>query len=159
GEQLRKGDVDGALEQARSGLDELRSLRDSVQQRREDNPRQAGMMTPQERARMELMRELSRIQDDEVGLRSETRGLHQQWRQQAAQQRQAGLRARAQQLLDGPDASELSEAGKQALRAAMDGMQSSGGSLEQRRGGPAIEAQSETIGALQRALDSLRDSS
>lgn len=286
GEQLRKGDIDGALDQARSGLDELRSLRDSVQQRRADNPRQAGMMTPQEKSRMELMRELSRIQDDEVGLRSETRGLHQQWRQQAqaqaltpevakktaqkaaalrkeldaindarlgrdgrraldeareqlqqlegeaasdparalqsfeaaqraaqalrraaagagdssgerrtldrvgaqaqrlldqlggslpapdagldpaqqaqfqaAQQRQAGLRARAQQLLDGPDAQELSEAGKQALRAAMEGMQSSGGALEQRRGGPAIESQGEAISALQQALDSLRDSS
>lgn len=286
GEQLRKGDVDGALDQARNGLDELRNLRDSVQQRREDNPRQAGMMTPQERARMELMRELSRIQDDEVGLRSDTRGLHQQWRQQAqaqaltpelakktaqkaaalrkeldaindarlgrdgrraldeareqlqqlegeaasdparalqsfeaaqraaqalrrasdgagdgsgerrtldrvgaqaqrlldqlggslpapdagldpaqqaqyqaAQQRQAALRGRAQQLLDGPDAHELSETGKQALRAAMDGMQSSDGALQQRRGGPAIESQSEAIGALQRALDSLRDTS
>lgn len=286
GEQLRKGDVDGALDQARSGLDELRSLRDSVQQRREDNPRQAGMMTPEERARMELMRELSRIQDDEVGLRSETRAMHQRWREQAqaknlppdlarkaaqraaalrkdldaindarlgrdgrraldeareqlqqlegeasadparalqsfeaaqraaqalrrasagaadasaerrtldrvgaqaqrlldqlggslpapdagldptqqaqfeaAQQRQATLRGRAQQLLEGPAANELSEAGKQALRAAMDGMQSSSGALDQRRGGPAIEAQSEAISGLQRALDSLRDTS
>jgi hypothetical protein len=286
GEQLRRGDVDGALDQARNSLDELRSLRDSVQQRRADNPRQAGTMTTQERARLELMRELSRIQDDEVGLRSETRGVHQEWRQQAqalplprelakstlqkasalrreldaindarlgregrraldeareqlqqlegeaasdparalqsveaaqratqalnrasagtgagsgerrtldrvgaqakrllnqlggslpapdaglapsqlaqfqtARQRQAGLRERAQQILDGANASELSEAGKQALRAAMEGMKSSGGALEQHRGGPAIDAQSEAIDALQRALDSLRDTS
>lgn len=286
GEQLRRGDVDGALDQARDGLEELKKLRDDVQQRRSDQPNRAASMTPQERARMELLRELSRIQDDEVGLRSETRQLHQAWRQQAqaqpleeslarkvaqkaaalrkeldavndarlgrdgrraldeareqlqqlegeaaadparalpsfeaaqratqalrrasagagetsserrtldrvgtqaqrlldqlgealpapdsglgpaqqaqfqaAQQRQAGLRGRASQLLEGSEASELSEAGKQALRAALDGMQASTGALEQRRGGSAIDAQSEAIAALQRALDSLRETS
>jgi DNA repair exonuclease SbcCD ATPase subunit len=55
-EQLRQGDVDGALQQARGALDELRTLRDSVQQRIGDNARAAEGMTPQERARMELMR-------------------------------------------------------------------------------------------------------
>ncbi len=286
GEQLRRGDVDGALDQARDGLEELKKLRDDVQQRRSDQPERAAAMTPQERARMELMRELSRIQDDEVGLRSETRDLHRAWRQQAqtqpldaglarkvaqkaaslrkeldavndarlgrdarraldeareqlqqlegeakadparalqsfeaaqrstqalrrasagagetsserrtldrvgaqaqrlldqlgtalpapdagldpaqqarfqaAQQRQAGLRGRAAQLLEGSDASELSEPGKQALRAAMDGMQASTGALEQRRGGSAIDAQTDAIASLQRALDSLRDTS
>ncbi|MBK9754918.1 MAG: hypothetical protein IPO88_15740 [Nannocystis sp.] len=286
GEQLRRGDVDGALDQARDGLEELKKLRDDVQQRRGDQPNRAASMTPQERARMELMRELSRIQDDEVGLRSETRDLHRAWRQQAqakpleaglarkvaqkaaalrkeldavndarlgrdgrraldeareqlqqlegeasadparalnsfeaaqrssqalrrasagagetsserrtldrvgaqaqrlldqlgealpapdsgldpaqqaqfqgAQQRQASLRGRASHLLEGSDASELSETGKQALRAALDGMQASTGALEQRRGGSAIDAQSEAIAALQRALDSLRETS
>ena len=285
-EQLRKGDVGGALDQARSALDDLRNLRDDVQQRMADNPRQAAAMSPQERARMELMRELSRLQDEEVGLRTDTRGLHQQWREQAqtrtldedeakkvaqkaaalrkeldavndarlgrdarralddareqlqqlegeaaadparalqsfeaaqkaaqalqqasagagagsgerralerasasasrlrdqlggslpapdaglgpeqqaqfeaTQQRQAGLRGRAQQLLDGPGASELPEAGKQALRSALDGMQSSDAALGEHRGGPAIGAQGQAIEALQRALDSLRDSS
>ncbi len=286
GEQLRKGDVGGALDQARSALDELKNLRDDVQQRMADNPRQAAAMSPQERARMELMRELSRIQDEEVGLRSDTRGLHQQWREQAqtstlpkdeakqlaskaaalrkeldavndarlgrearralddareqlqqlegeaaaaparalqsfeaaqkaaqaleqaaagagagsgerkalerasaaagrlrdqlggalpapdaglgpeqqalfeaAKQRQAGLRARAQQLLEGPNAAELPEPGKQALRSAMGGMQGSGDALGEHRGGPAIGSQGQAIEALQRALDSLRDSS
>ncbi len=285
-EQLRQGDVDGALDQARGALDELRQLRDSVQERRAEGMHDDVAMTPEERARTQLMRELSRIQDDEVGLRSDTRGLHQQWRKQAeaahmdpatakqvgqkaaalrkqldavndarlgrearraledareqlqqlegeaasdparalqgfeaaqraaqalqraaagagetsaerrdlaragtqaqrlaeqlagevpapeaglgpeqlaqfqaAQQRQAGLRGRAQQLLDGPDAGALPEPGKQALRAALDGMQGSDGALGQRRGGPAIDGQSEAIAALQRALDSLRESS
>lgn len=285
-EQLRKGDVGGALDQARNALEDLRNLRDDVQQRMADNPRQAAAMSPQERARMELMRELSRLQDEEVGLRSDTRGLHQQWREQAqartldkeeskkvaqkaaalrkelegvndarlgrdarraldeareqlqqlegeaaadparalqafeaaqkaaqalqqasagagagsserralerasgtagrlrdqlggslpapdaglgpeqlaqfqaTQQRQAGLRGRAQQLLEGPDATELNEAGKQALRAALDGMQGSDSALGERRGGPAIGSQGQAIDALQRALDSLRDSS
>jgi len=286
GEQLRKGDVGGALDQARSALDDLKNLRDDVQQRMADNPRQAAAMSPQERARMEMMRELSRIQDEEVGLRSDTRGLHQKWREQAqtsalakdeakklaqkaaalrkeldsvndarlgrearralddareqlqqlegeaaaaparalqsfeaaqkaaqaleqaaagagagsgerkalerasaaagrlrdqlgaalpapdaglgpeqqalfeaAQQRQAGLRGRAQQLLEGPNAAELPETGRQALRSAMGGMQGSGDALGEHRGGPAIGAQGQAIEALQRALDSLRDSS
>ena len=286
-EQLRQGDVDGALDQARGALDQLRQLRDDVQERLADNQARDDIpMSPQDRARMQMMRELSRIQDEEVGLRSDTRALHQQWRKQAeashldasiatkighkaaavrkeldavndarlgrdgrraledarehlqrlegeaaagparalqsfeaaqsaaqalqraaagagersaerrdlerassqaqrlveqlagelpapgaglsperqaqyqaAQQRQAGLRGRAQQLLDGSDAQALLDPGKQALRAALDGMQESDGALDQRRGGPAIDAQSEAIAALQRALDSLRDTS
>ena len=285
-EQLRQGDVDGALQQARGALDELRTLRDSVQQRIGDNARATEGMTPQERARMELMRGLSRLQDDEVGLRSETRALHQEWRKQAeaqaidpktaknlaqkaaalrkdlegindarlgrdgrraledareqlqhleaeagsdparalqsfeaaqqaaralqrasagagdqsgerraidqagkeaqrlldqleklipapeaglgdgakaqfdaAQQRQANLRAQAQGLLDGPSASELPEPGKQALRAALEGMTGSAKSLGQRRGADADNQQSDTISAIQRALDSLRQNS
>jgi hypothetical protein len=286
GEQLRQGDVDGALDQARGALDELRQLREGVQQRLAENPRASERMTPQERARMELMRELSRLQDEEVGLRSDTRGLHQQWRAQAeatpidpatarklaqkaaalrkqldavndarlgrdarraledareqlqhleaeaasdparalqgfeaaqqatralrrasagagegsperreleqagngaqrlqdqlagllpgpdaglgdeqkaqfeaARQRQAGLRGRAEQLLNGPEAAELPEPGKQALRAALEDMAGSAEALGQRRGGPAGDAQSGAIAALQRALDSLRQSS
>lgn len=286
GEQLRRGDVDGALDQARGALDELRDLRDSVQQRLANAMPQDNPISPKERARMEMMRELSRLQDEEVGLRSDTRALHQQWRKQAeqqqldpstakktaqraaalrkeldaindarlgrdarraledareqlqqlegeaaadpsralqsfeaaqraaqalqraaagagdssaerrsleratsqarrlqdqlagelpapeaglgpeqlakfqaSQQRQAGLRGRAQQLLEGAGAEALGEPGKQALRAALEGMQGSDSALGERRGGPAVDAQSDVIGALQRALDSMRDSS
>lgn len=286
GEQLRRGDLDGALDQARGALDELRNLRDSVQQRLASGTPQDNQISPKDRARMEMMRELSRLQDDEVGLRSDTRALHQQWRKQAeqqqldpaiarrtaqraaalrkeldaindarlgrdarraledareqlqqlegeaaadpsralpsfeaaqraaqalqraaagsgdssaerrsleraasqarrlqdqlggelpapeagldpaqlaqfqaAQQRQAGLRERAQQLLDGASAEALAEPGKQALRAALEGMQGSASALGERRGGPASDAQGEVIGALQRAIDSLRDNS
>jgi len=286
GEQLRRGDVDGALDQARDALDELRNLRDDVQQRLADARPDDVPISPQERARMETMRELSRLQDDQIGLRSDTRALHQQWRKeaerqqldpatakkvaqkaaalrkdldaindarlgrdarraledareqlqqlegeaasdparalqsfeaaqraaaalqraaagagdnsaerrslerassqaqrvqdqlggelpapeaglgpeqlaqfQASQQRQAGLRARAQQMMEGASGEALTEPGKQALRAALEGMQGSDGALGQRRGGPAIDAQSDVIGALQRALDSMRESS
>jgi len=86
-------------------------------------------------------------------------GPEQQAQFEAALQRQAGLRGRAQQLLEGPNAAELPDAGKQALRSAMGGMQGSGDALGEHRGGPAIGAQSQAIEALQRALDSLRDSS
>jgi hypothetical protein len=286
GEQLRRGDVDGALDQARDALDELRNLRDSVQQRLADARPDDVPLSPKERARMEMMRELSRIQDEEVGLRSDTRTLHQKWRGeaerlrldpatakkaaqkaaalrkeldaindarlgrdarraledareqlqqlegesaadparalqsfeaalraaqalqraaagagensaerrslerassqaqrvqellggelpapeaglspeqlaqfQASQQRQATLRGRALQLMEGAGGEALPEPGKQAMRAALEGMQGSDSALGERRGGPAIDAQSDVIGALQRALDSMRESS
>ena len=78
---------------------------------------------------------------------------------QASQQRQAALRARAQQLMEGASGEALTEPGKQALRAALEGMQGSDSALGQRRGGPAIDAQGDVIGALQRALDSMRETS
>ncbi|MBL9102225.1 MAG: hypothetical protein JNL82_14770 [Myxococcales bacterium] len=283
-EQLRQGDVDGALEQARGSLDELRKLRDSIQQRQADEG-MADDVPEQDRARVDLLRGLSRLQDDEVGLRSETRALHQQWREQAestpldaklaknlaqkagdlrkqleaindarlgrdgrraledareqlqhleaeagndparalraheaaqqavralqraaagagdpsperraleqagkdaqrlldrlaeqvpapeaglgdgekarfdaAAQRQQNLRAQAQQLLDSPGAEKLPDAGKQALREALEHMSGSTRSLGERRGGPAGDQQSDAVSAIQRALDSLRQS-
>lgn len=285
GEQLRQGDVGGALEQARSGLDELRRLRDGVQQKMLDG-RPGGEMSPEERARVELMRELSRLQDEETGLRSESRALHEQWRAQAKErpldeatarqaakqaasiakaleavndarlgrdgrraledarehlqrvaaeaqaaepkalptaeaarsaaqaleralagagessqerrqlgpardqasrlrelleqalpgpdeglgeaarqrfgqlaERQQGLQRRARELLQGPGSGPLPEAGKQALRGAIGEMEGSAGELSQRRGGPALERQGDAIGQIQRALDSMRNSS
>ena len=80
GEQLRQGNVDGALEQARGALQEIRKLRDGVQKKMADD---APTLSPEERARIELMRELSRMQDEETGMRSESRALHEQWRAQA----------------------------------------------------------------------------
>lgn len=282
-EQLRQGDVDGALDQARSSLDELRKLRDSIQERR-GNASGAKQDVPQEdRDRIDLLRGLSRLQDDEVGLRSDTRALHQQWRKQAeatpldpklaknlaqkaaalrkdleavndarlgrdgrraledareqlqhleaeatgdparalqsfeaaqqatralqrasagagdatserraleqaardarrlleqlesaipapdaglgdddkarfdaAAERQASLRAQGQQLLDSPAAAKLQDPGKQALREAIEQMQGSGRALTQRRGSEAGDQQSGAISAIQRALDSLR---
>ncbi|MDC0719799.1 DUF4175 family protein [Nannocystis bainbridge] len=284
GEQLRQGDVDGALDRARGVLDELRQLRSGVQDRMASGPGAA--MTPEERARMELMREISRIQDEETGLRGESRSLHEQWRKQAQtraleqttaeqaarqaaalgkaldaindarlgrdgrraledareqlqrvaaeaqasepkalataeaaraaaqaleravagagadsqerrqlgplrergdalrklleaqlptptegldeaaqarfdglSQKQQGLRARAAQVLESPNARHLPDPGKQAMRGAISEMEGSSGALGERRGGPALERQSGALGGLQRALDSLRDSS
>ncbi|MBA3547937.1 MAG: hypothetical protein H0T76_15750, partial [Nannocystis sp.] len=78
---------------------------------------------------------------------------------QASQQRQAGMRGRAQQLMEGAGGEALPEPGKQAMRAALEGMQGSSSALGQRRGGPAIDAQGDAISAIQRALDSMRESS
>ena len=160
-EQLRQGDVDGALQQARGALDELRTLRDSVQQRIGDNARAAEGMTPQERARMEMMRGLSRLQDDEVGLRSETRGLHQQWRKQAEAQHldpkvAKNLAQKAAALrkdLEGINDARLGRDGRRALEDAREQLQQ----LEAEAGGdPAralqsYEAAQQAARALQRA--------
>ncbi len=78
-EMLRRGDVDQALEQARGELGELQELRDQVQERlgeRDEGPE----ISPEERARMKLLRELSRLQDEQTNLRSQTRKLHEHWR-------------------------------------------------------------------------------
>lgn len=283
GEQLRHGDVDGALERARGALREIQRVRDGVQkQMASDAPR----LSPEEQARIELMRELSRMQDEETGLRSESRALHEQWRanakqrtldeataKQAARQadalsravesindarlgrdgrraledarehlqrvaaeaqgeppsalgaaeasraaaqaierafagagegsqerrqlgsareraselrallesklptpddgldgaarerfqklaeRQKALHERARQLSQGPGAGPLPDHGKQALRGAISEMESSVGELSRRRGGDALERQGGAIGGIQRALDSLRESS
>ena len=77
-EQLERGDIDGALEQAREGLEAIRKLREQVQKNgaEEDTP----ALSEEDRKRMKLLRELSRLQDEQTGVRSETRRLREQWR-------------------------------------------------------------------------------
>jgi hypothetical protein len=77
-EQLQRGDIDGALQQAREGLDAIRQLRERVQQTGEQQETTA--LSEEDRKRMKMLRELSRLQDEETGLRSETRRLREQWR-------------------------------------------------------------------------------
>jgi hypothetical protein len=85
-EQLQRGDIEGALEQAREGLDAIRQLRERVQQTGEQQETTA--LSEEDRKRMKMLRELSRLQDEETGLRSETRRLREQWRD-AVDDRQA----------------------------------------------------------------------
>nr|WP_323137468.1 DUF4175 family protein [Paraliomyxa miuraensis] len=100
-EMLRRGDVAQALQQARGELGELQGLRDQVQQRLGEEE-QAAELSPEERARMRLLRELSRLQDDQTNLRSQTRKLHERWREavgeqqaDASEQEAAGAEAKA----------------------------------------------------------------
>ena len=80
---------------------------------------------------MELMRELSRIQDDEVGLRSETRAMHQRWREQAQSKnlppdlaRKAAQRAAAlRKDLDAINDARLGRDGRRALDEAREQLQ------------------------------------
>jgi hypothetical protein len=78
-EMLRRGEVDEALERARGQLGEVQNLRDEVQQRVGDAEGQAAL-SEEERKRMQLLRELSRLQDEQATLRSQTRELHETWR-------------------------------------------------------------------------------
>src|SRR5690606_34132781 len=77
-EQLRRGDIDGALQQAREGLDAIRQLRERVQ--RTGEQQQTPALSEEDRKRMKMLRELSRLQDEQTGLRSETRRLRERWR-------------------------------------------------------------------------------
>lgn len=283
-EQLRSGDVEGALRRARDVLGELQRLRRGVQDRMSDRPDVA--ISPEERAKLELTRELSRLQDEETGLRSESRALHERWRQhagaqpldpataqQAARQavalekqlapindarlgrdarraledareqlarlqgelagdapkalpaaeaareaaraleralagagegssekrqlgpareqgqrlsdllggalpgpdagldegergrlgqlseQQLALQRRAEELMRGPNAGYMPEPGKEAMRGATREMESSAGELARRRPGSALDRQAGALGGLQRAIESLRDSS
>jgi hypothetical protein len=84
-ELLRRGDVEQALEQARGELGEVQGLRDQVQERLGES--EAGPeLSPEERARMKLLRELSRLQDEQTNLRSQTRKLHERWRETVDEQ-------------------------------------------------------------------------
>jgi hypothetical protein len=85
-EMIKRGEIDQALEQARGDLGGVQGLRDEVQRRlgeRGDGPE----MSEEERQRMQLIRELSRLQDDEGTLRAQTKRLHEQWREAARAQK------------------------------------------------------------------------
>ncbi|MEZ4381404.1 MAG: DUF4175 family protein [Nannocystaceae bacterium] len=125
-ERLRRGDVDGALERARERLDELRGLRDSVQQRLANAP--SAQLSPQERARIKLLRELSRLQDNERGVEGESRGVHQRWRDAVGERELPSAEAEAirktasqlQRRLEGVNDAHLSREGRDAVGDALE---------------------------------------
>ncbi len=79
-QMLDEGKVGEALEQARGELGEVQGLRDEVQDRL-GNVTEAPQLSEEERKRMQLLRELSRLQDDEGTLRAQTRRSHEAWRE------------------------------------------------------------------------------
>ena len=133
-ERLRRGDIDGALEEARGALDQLRQLRQTVLERQADPAH--SRLTPEERARMSLIRELSRIQDAERGLHGESRDLHQLWRAvsratggppDAAQLRRIDAIARGVEAIN--DA-RLGREGRRALEDAQESLRRAGAATE-----------------------------
>ncbi|MEM6290395.1 MAG: hypothetical protein AAGA54_03990 [Myxococcota bacterium] len=88
-EMLRRGETDAALEAARGQLGEVQQLRDAVQDKLGQPGGEAPVLTEEERQRMELLRELSRLQDEEGSVRAQTKMLHEAYREgvkdQAAQ--------------------------------------------------------------------------
>ncbi len=79
-EQVRRGDVDGALERAHETMDEIRDLRDSVQDRMAQDDAADARVSPEEQRRIKLLRELSRLQDEETSVRGRSEALHNRWR-------------------------------------------------------------------------------
>lgn len=120
-EMLRRGDVDQALEQARGELSEVAGLRDQVQQRMGQSA-EGPQLSEEERARMKLLRELSRLQDEQNSLRSQTRKLHERWRTEVD-----ALKA------DAPDR-EAARSEAEALREALDEINDARLGREGRRG-------------------------
>ncbi len=118
-ERLRRGDVEGALEQAREGLDAISKMRGDVQRSGSENPT---ALSEEDRKRMKMLRELGRLQDDQGGLRGETRALREQWREAVGQQQ--------------ADADTVEQAGKDAakLREELDAINDARLSREGRRG-------------------------
>ncbi|MFO7563464.1 MAG: DUF4175 family protein [Enhygromyxa sp.] len=128
-EQLRRGDVEGALKQAREGLDAIRQLRERVQRTGEEQETPA--LSEEDRKRMKMLRELSRLQDEQTGLRSETRRLREQWRD-AVRGRQAEApaaeRAREQakqvrEALEAINDAHLSRDGRSAWEDAREALE------------------------------------
>lgn len=83
-EMLQRDELDEALEQAKSQLGDVQGLRDAVQQRAGSAQQAPEALSEEDRKRMELLRELSRLQDEEGNIRAQTKGLEKEWRSAVA---------------------------------------------------------------------------
>jgi hypothetical protein len=79
-EMLRQGKTDEALEAAKGQLGEVQQLRDAVQDKLGQPQGENPVLTEEERQRMEMLRELSRLQDEESSVRAQTRELEEAYR-------------------------------------------------------------------------------
>lgn len=82
---LQRGEVDRALERARGELDEVSGMRDGIQKQM-GNAGPASPLSEEERKRIELLRELSRLQDEEGSVRTKTSELQRRWREAVGEQ-------------------------------------------------------------------------
>lgn len=128
-ESLRNGEVDKALQQAREALDEMRGMNDAMQERLGEGGEQA-RLDPEEEARMQLLRELSRLQDQQRGLKQRAATLDKAWREavadRAARDRSEQTRTSAQDMLEQLESindARLSRAGREAFEDAREALQ------------------------------------
>ncbi len=91
---LQRGEVDRALEQAQGELDQVQMLRNQVQERA-GGGQPASPLSEEERRRIALLRELSQLQDEVAGVRTQTSQVHDAWRKQVAQQDAKASEAKA----------------------------------------------------------------
>jgi len=144
---LDRGEVDRALERARGELDDVAQMRDRVQQQAgAGGP--ANPLSEEERKRIELLRELSRIQDEEGTLRNRTAELQKKWRdavdEQVATKEQAeSARKRGEALREMLDDINDARLGREARR----GLEDAAAALERL----GAESSSETPSALELA--------
>ncbi|MCA9655420.1 MAG: hypothetical protein KC501_36230, partial [Myxococcales bacterium] len=161
-ELLRRGDVEQALEQARGQLGEVQGLRDQVQQRLGEDE-EAAELSEEERARMKLLRELSKLQDEQTSLRSQTRRLHEHWREGVAereadpeQRAEASREAQAiEEALEEINDARLGREGRRGLEDAKDALEKLEriGEQEDASALELAEAAQEAARALERATE------
>lgn len=121
-EMLRQGKTDEALEAAKGQLGDVQQLRDAVQEKLGQPQGEAPALSEEERQRMELLRELSRLQDEESSVRSKTRELEEAYRAKVEDQ--------------AADEADRTAAGKQAktLRESLDDINDARLGRDARRG-------------------------
>ncbi|MEM7158943.1 MAG: DUF4175 family protein [Myxococcota bacterium] len=161
-DMLEAGNVDAALEQARGQLGEVQGLRDEVQKRLGEDEETASL-SPEERARMKLLRELSKLQDEQTNLRSQTRKLHERWREGVAAQsadeddrETATTESKAlREALDEINDARLGREGRRALDDAKDALEQLDRLSEDERASALdlAEAAEEAARALDRAAE------
>ncbi len=133
--RLEEGDIDRALEEARENLEGLQEMQDAVQDRMGQEG-EASRLSPEQQARMKLLRELSRLQDEQTALRGQARRLHEQWREavddvaaedaEAAGRDAAKLREQIGEVNDARLGRDAREAWEDALEA-LESLESRGG--------------------------------
>jgi hypothetical protein len=76
--RLREGDVDGALQEAKETLEKMRQLQGEVQDRLSQEGEESPL-SPEERQRAELLRELTRLLEDQKRAIEEGGAVHAKW--------------------------------------------------------------------------------
>lgn len=161
-EMIKRGEIDQALEQARGDLGGVQGLRDEVQRRlgeRGEGPE----LSEEERQRMQLIRELSRLQDDEGTLRTQTKRLHEAWREAARGQKADPGDAKAaaetaeelREKLDEINDARLGRDARRGLEDAKDALEKlqAAGDKPDASALELAEAAEEAEAALQRAVE------
>lgn len=96
--RLQQGDVEGALQQAREGQSQMRGIQDAVQERLAVPGE--GAMSQEEKQRIEMLRALSRLQDEVGSLRDTTKSAHESWRSGVADDPADGVEATSKAARD-----------------------------------------------------------
>ncbi len=151
--------LDQRLERERQQLQELQGLHDQVQNRLGAGGPGGPQLSEEDRARMKLLRELSRLQDEQTALRSATRRLDERWRASVRDQEAT----RGEALRAGNAARSLKKALKKINdarlgRDARRGLEDAGDALDQLAELTSKDGagQLELAEAARRAADGLR---
>jgi hypothetical protein len=124
-QKIAEGDYQGALQQAQETLESLRESGDSTRRRLGEQGSEESQLSEEEKARVRLLRTLSRLHDEQSRLEQQARALDAQWRSQAQdtasrrlQEKLRAQRGTAQRRLDKINDARLSRPGRVAYEDA-----------------------------------------